>query len=70
MTLPNVVFNQLFAGKVKKFDFVKLFQKFEVWGLRELCVGLTAVKAWWPGLWWHLLTEDGFMHLSCPPGWD
>lgn len=51
-------------------DFVKLFQKFEVWGLRELCVGLTAVKAWWPGLWWHLLTEDGFVHLSCLPGWD
>lgn len=51
-------------------DFVKIFRKFEVWGLRELCVGLTAMEAWWPGLWWHLLTEDGFVSLVLQVGID
>lgn len=67
MALPDLVFNHFFLGNVKKeLNFIKVFQKFEVWVLG----GSKAVEVWWPGLWWCPLTEDGSVLLSCPPGWD
>lgn len=43
MALPNLVFIPLFfggGGEGEELDFVKLFQKFDIWVLMGLCVGL------------------------------